>query len=505
MVDILAGMALPNRPPQRKPRGQHPNNALTPAFVRNVSQAGRYCDGHGLYLDVRPTGSRGWVQRLTIRGRRTELGLGGFPLVSLKEAREKAFANRKLARDGGDLLAEKRRAESMPTFAEAAGQVWNQLRPGWRSPQHAQLWLKSLERYAIPRIGEMPIAEVSSADVIGILAPIWHDMPPTARKLRQRIRAVMEWAVAMDLRPDNPCDRIGPVLGEQGGLVRHMPALLHGEVASAIETVRASNARPVVKLAFEFLVLTAVRSGEVRGAAWTEIDRDAGVWTIPAPRTKGNREHRVPPVRACVGDPRGSADARSRRAARVSGRAREAIREHGAVGTARGVEDRGRAARLSFELSRLGGRRDGPPSRGGGGGAGAQGPQPDRGGVPALGPVRAPTPIDERLGCVPSQRASRRGGRTGPLRRWLMTVRGQEPAYPLYPQRGWRGGRYAPPFDPPEARWRCRSRRLFCLCALARTFDWRPLDVELLADPLPSSRPEDTARNDISLFPCPMR
>ena len=294
MVDILAGMTLPNRPPQRKPRGQHPNNALTPAFVRNVSQAGRYCDGQGLYLDVRPTGSRGWVQRLTIRGHRTELGLGGFPLVSLKEAREKAFANRKLARDGGDLLAEKRRAESMPTFAEAAGQVWNQLRPGWRSPQHAQLWLKSLERYAIPRIGEMPISEVTSADVIGILAPIWHDMPPTARKLRQRVRAVMEWAVAMDLRPDNPCDRIGPVLGAQGGRVRHMRALPHGEVASAIETVRASNARPVVKLAFELLVLTAVRSGEVRGAVWTEIDRDAGVWTIPAPRTKGNREHRVP-------------------------------------------------------------------------------------------------------------------------------------------------------------------------------------------------------------------
>ena len=287
-------MTLPERPPQRKPRRRHPNNALTPAFVRNVSQAGRYCDGQGLYLDVRPSGSRGWIQRLTIRGRRTELGLGGFPLVSLKEAREKAFANRKLARDGGDLLAEKRRAESMPTFAEAARQVWNQLRPGWRSPQHAQLWLKSLERYAIPRIGEMPISEVTSADVIGILAPIWHDVPPTARKLRQRIRAVMEWAVAMDLRLDNPCDRIGPVLGTQGGRVRHMRALPHGMVASAIETVRASNARPVVKLAFEFLVLTAVRSGEVRGAAWAEIERDAGVWTIPALRTKGNREHRVP-------------------------------------------------------------------------------------------------------------------------------------------------------------------------------------------------------------------
>ena len=290
-VPVLVGDA---GQPDGQPRGRHPDNALTPAFVRNVSQAGCYCDGHGLYLDVRPSGSRGWVQRLTIRGRRTELGLGGFPLVSLKEAREKAFANRKLAREGGDLLAEKRRAESMPTFAEAAGQVWNQLRPGWRSPQHAQLWLGSLERHAFPRIGEMPISDVTSADVIGILAPIWHEKAATARKLRQRIRAVLEWAVAMDLRPDNPCDRIGPVLGAQGNGVRHMRALPHGEVASAIETVRASNARPVVTLAFEFLVLTAVRSGEVRGAVWTEIDRDAGMWTIPAPRTKGNREHRVP-------------------------------------------------------------------------------------------------------------------------------------------------------------------------------------------------------------------
>ena len=105
----------------------------------------------------------------------------------------------------------------------------------------------------------------------------------------------------MDLRPDNPCDRIGPVLGAQGKGVRHMRAMPHREVASAIETVRASNARPVVKLAFEFLVLTATRSGEVRGALWTEIDRDKGVWTIPAPRTKGNREHRVPLCRRAFG------------------------------------------------------------------------------------------------------------------------------------------------------------------------------------------------------------
>ena len=290
----MVGMTLPKRPPQRKPRGKHPDNALMPAFVRNVSRAGRYCDGQGLYLDVRPTGSRGWVQRLTIRGRRTELGLGGFPLVSLKEAREKAFANRKLAREGGDPLADKRRTESTPTFAEATRQVWKQLRPGWRSPRHSELWRGSLKRHALPRIGGMPISEVTSADVIRILAPIWHGKPATARKLRQRIRAVLEWAVAMDLRPDNPCDRIGPVLGSQSNGVRHRRALPHGEVAEAIRKVRGSKARPVVKLAFELMVLTAARSGEVRGAAWKEIDLEAGVWTVPAPRTKGNREHRVP-------------------------------------------------------------------------------------------------------------------------------------------------------------------------------------------------------------------
>ena len=294
MVGVMVGAMLPKRPPKRKPQGRHPQDALTPAFVRNVSQSGRYCDGHGLFLDVRPSGSRSWIQRLTIRGRRTELGLGGFPLVSLKEAREQAFANRKLARAGGDPLAEKRRTRSMPTFADATEQVWNQLRPAWRNRKHPKAWLSSLERYAFPRIGKRPVSEVSSADVLEILSPIWHVKAPMARCVRRRIRTVMEWAVAMELRTDNPCDRIGPVLGPQRDLVRHMQALPHREVASAIETVRASSARPVVKLAFEFLVLTAARSGEVRGAVWTEMDRDEGVWTLPAARMKTRREHRVP-------------------------------------------------------------------------------------------------------------------------------------------------------------------------------------------------------------------
>ena len=136
--------------------------------------------------------------------------------------------------------------------------------------------------------------EVTSADELEILAPIWHVKAETARRRRQRIRAVLEWAVAMEFRIDNPYDRIGLVLGPQHDVVQHMRALPHREVAAAIRTARASTVPLAVRMAFEFLVLTAARWGEVRWAEWTEIDRDEGVWTVPARRTKANREHRAP-------------------------------------------------------------------------------------------------------------------------------------------------------------------------------------------------------------------
>ena len=155
-------------------------------------------------------------------------------------------------------------------------------------------WMSSMTRFAFPRIGTLPVSEVTSADVIETLRPVWHVRPATARRVRERISTVMEWAVAMDLRADNPCDRIGPVLGPQQNLVQHMRALPHRDVAAAIGAVQASGAPPVVTLAFEFLVLTAARSGEVRGAQWAEVDAENHVWTIPATRTKAKREHRVP-------------------------------------------------------------------------------------------------------------------------------------------------------------------------------------------------------------------
>ena len=280
--------------PGRK-HGKHPEKALSAAFVRTVTRPGRYCDGQGLYVLVLPTGARCWVQRLVIKGRRRELGLGGYPLVSLAEAREMAFAQRKMARAGGDPLASKRRAQGQLTFEAAAARVLEQQRPGWRNPKHAEDWPRSLRAYAFPRIGGVPVSEVTTADVLAILTPIWHTKPETARRVRQRIGAVMKWAVAMGYRPDNPAgDVLGQALCRQQAIVQHMRALPHGEVADAITTVWASKAFVTTRRAFEFLVLTAARSGEVRLATWDEMDLDAAVWTIPAARMKAKRDHRVP-------------------------------------------------------------------------------------------------------------------------------------------------------------------------------------------------------------------
>ena len=285
--------ALPTKRRRGKPRGRHPHKRLSAPFVRSAPP-GRHCDGNGLYLYVQKTGTRSWIQRLVIRGRKRELGLGSVQLVSLAEAREQALANRKLARAGGDPLAEKRRLVGVPTFAEAAKRVVDQKRAGWRSAAHARNWFRTLEIHAFPRIGDVAVSEVTSGDALDILTPIWHTKAPTARFVHMRVRAVLEWAIAMEWRTDNPCDRILHLLGPQHDVVTHHRALPHGEVAAAIAKVRTAGVGRVDSLAFEFMVLTAARGAEVRGAVWSEIDQDAGVWTIPASRMKTAREHRVP-------------------------------------------------------------------------------------------------------------------------------------------------------------------------------------------------------------------
>lgn len=267
---------------------------LTAAFVRTVTEPGKYGDQHGLILRVTPSGSKQWIWRGTIRGRRRDLGLGGYPYTTLAEARQKAFEYRKVARSGGDPTA-LRPTTAAPSFAEACESVIAMHEPSWKNGgRSADSWRSTLSRFAYPRLGEMSVAEITSEDVLAVVAPVWQTRRETARKLKGRISAVMAWAIAEGHRPDDPTTAVMRALPRNGHQVQHHRALPHGEVAAALATVQASGAWAGTKLAFRFLVLTASRSGEVRGAQWDEIDNSAALWTVPAESAKTPRPHRVP-------------------------------------------------------------------------------------------------------------------------------------------------------------------------------------------------------------------
>ena len=278
-----------------------PEKALTAQFVKTAREPGKYFDGHGLFLRVQPNGARQWVQRIVIRGKRCELGLGNPALVSLAEARDAALANRKLAQSGGDPIRAKRESDAVLSFEEAARKVHALHLPTWRNAKHGAQFLATLETYAFPRLGTLRVADVNTADVLAALTPIWTQKPETAARVRQRIGMVMKWAVAQGWRQDNPAESIAQALPKRDQSLReHRKALTYAEVAGCITAVQASGAGISTKLAFEFLVLTASRSGETRGALWSEIDLGPATsatyatWTIPASRMKAKREHRIP-------------------------------------------------------------------------------------------------------------------------------------------------------------------------------------------------------------------
>ena len=235
---------------------------------------------------------RYWQQRLRINAHPFNLGLGTYPIVTLAEARAAALANARAVHQGQD----PRRQSRIPTFEQAAGKVHALHAPTWRSPKNAALWWSTVERFAFPVIGTKPVDRVTTGDVLRILTPIWTEKKETARKLRQRIGAVMQWAIAEGHRTDDPA---GPALTAalpKNGTTpkRHHRALPHSEVADAIRRVQASRAWPATKLLFEYIVLTACRSGEAREATWDEVNPGGRVWTVPAERMKVGKEHRVP-------------------------------------------------------------------------------------------------------------------------------------------------------------------------------------------------------------------
>ena len=270
--------------------------SLNARFVDTVNRPGRYGDGHGghgLSLNVKPMSngrmSKSWVQRVRIAGRVTNIGLGPYPIVTLAEARRKALKNRRSIAQGLDP-----RGGGVPTFREALERVLDVQRPNWRNPKSEKQWRASLDTYADPLMHKW-VSDIHSGDVMDVLSPIWNARRETARRVRQRIGAVMKWSVAQGHRNDNPAgDAIAAALPNNGVRRKHQRALPHAEVGLALRKVAAADAWPATKLAFEFLTLTATRSGEVRLATWDEIDLDNAVWTVPGERLKAGKAHRVP-------------------------------------------------------------------------------------------------------------------------------------------------------------------------------------------------------------------
>ena len=288
----------------QKKRRRHPEKALTARAVQTASaedRARRIADGGGLYLLVVPGGSKSWVLRTVVKGKRCDIGLGSAALVSLGEAREEALRLRKIARAGGDPLAERRRERRpVPSFEVAARQVHASHAAAFRSEKHRKQWVSSLSG-AFSAFGTKRVDAITSANVLSALSPQWLARPATARRVLQRIRVIFDWCKAQGYcSGDNPTLGITKVLPRHRAAKAHHPALPYPEVPAFLRALRECNASEPVKLGFELTVLCATRTSETLRATWTEVDLAAKTWTIPGVRMKGGVDHRIPLSPRCV-------------------------------------------------------------------------------------------------------------------------------------------------------------------------------------------------------------
>lgn len=277
--------------------------ALTVKRVAKLIDPGRYSDGGGLYLQVTPSGGRSWIFRYQVRGRERAMGLGPLRDFDLEEARQRARKARQQIRDGVDPIdavkaerdARALEAAKNITFKVAAQQYFDGHEQKWSNLTSRKQFLVSLEEYAFPVIGKMPVAMIDTTLVLKVIEPIWNNKNVTANRVRSRIESVLGWATARGYRVgDNPArwkGHLREVLPAHGK-VEHHKALPYKDIAAFMAALAIHQG--IAARALEFLVLTASRTGEVFNAKWSEIDLQAKVWTIPAERIKGRREHRVP-------------------------------------------------------------------------------------------------------------------------------------------------------------------------------------------------------------------
>lgn len=263
---------------------------------------GSYGDGNGLMLVVKASKGgasvrRSWVLRLQLDGKRRDIGLGSLEDVPLTKARDKADELRRMANAGIDPLAHKRAAKqarlTIPTFRKAAESAHGEQKTSWRNEKHKADWLSSLRLYAFATLGEVRIDQIDAPMIRDVLLPIWLTKPETARRVRQRIRTVIGWAASAGFRPALDFTVMNAGLPKQPKRDGHFAAMDWQDVPGFVATVRAAP-ETVGRLALQFTLLTACRSGETRGAQWAEFDLDAATWTIPASRMKAGREHVIP-------------------------------------------------------------------------------------------------------------------------------------------------------------------------------------------------------------------
>jgi integrase len=270
-------------------------SSLTQLKVQNA-KPGKHEDGRGLRLVVSKSGSKNWIVRVQSGGRRREIGLGSASAVGLAEARMKAEGVRMAIRAGVDPVAERRQQQTAPTFSEAARLVHAEHRPSWKNSKHAAQWLSSLERYVFPKLGDVQVDQITTSMIREVLLDIWLTIPETARRVRQRIGTVLDYAHSREWRDQEaPLRSVSKGLPKQPKGQTHYAAMPWRElpdfIANMPETIKAND---TVRSALGLLILTATRSGEVRGAVWSEVDLSNEMWTIPAERMKAGVVHRIP-------------------------------------------------------------------------------------------------------------------------------------------------------------------------------------------------------------------
>jgi len=273
---------------------------LTAAQVRNLKTPGRYMDGDGLALVITAPQKGYWVLRATVNGRRRDIGLGSLDLVKLAEAREAAIDMRRDIQRGLDPVAERKRQKiEILTFKAAAKKVHAEQTASWKNGKHQDQWLNTLESYAFPKLGERLVNDIEGPLIREALLGIWLSKPETARRVKQRIGVVLDWAYANGMRlTEAPMRSLNRALPRQPKKDGHFAAMPYEDVPAFIQHLRKRSS--VTRLALEFLILTAARSGEVRGAKWSEINLETKLWTVPADRMKVGKKHTVPLTAAAI-------------------------------------------------------------------------------------------------------------------------------------------------------------------------------------------------------------